>query len=793
MNVNLLTLENVCKYYTSKQSVVMGLTNINISFNRGEFVAITGESGSGKSTLAHVLGGILPYESGELLFEGRPTSHFDGTDYENYRRDHISFISQNYDILPGTSVLENVVSALRLSGLTKEDALWRAEEILQEVELWQLRRRRAAKLSSGQKQRLSIARALAKPAPILIADEPTGNLDPENSAKVIKLLAHAAKERLVILITHEFSEAAEHVTRHIVIQEGQISMDMPLRPASEVKEKPAPKRQRQKLSPQIAVLQLRSRPVWSTLVLLFFALTAFAVFAFLGTFIVNLDDTSTRIYDNSAFLNGDMERIVVLRADGENFTQEDYDRLTAIEYVASLERYGYIADIQYAWQKDVDFYFDYNRHVIDGGMTDEDVIIMEEVFRMYDRAPYLQTVPALPAGQTFLSAGCLPQNLWEVVLCGDESRIGEVITVYLKDRKNWGADAYVMLNATVVGVTDLGKGLYFHDDIGRTLTTELLGGELGNLLFPCDDLTDQQVRISMSLYEKLVRLKNYSINVLNINLLDPDKDQWTSEYTVELSTPHAQYMYDFAEYQQAYKFYTKALTAWENNGSQGDPPEEPVKPVYDGPPYLHEQTHPGMLEVSSNMFYTLTLEGSPQVSIMIEDYAYTERAIEAIQGLGYLALSPYQLGSATRNVAKEEARMQTLTVCILALLAVVGLQIIVLRALYSAQTDSYRTLSSMGLTCGMAKRSVWWQILLLTVLGQILGFGAILLCENRGVERIVDLMRYLPPAQFAILSAVHLAASLVSALWIAHSVSRQVYPMARRESDMEFEEEEAAA
>ena len=159
--------------------------------------------------------------------------------------------------------------------------------------------------------------------------------------------------------------------------------------------------------------------------------------------------------------------------------------------------------------------------------------------------------------------------------------------------------------------------------------------------------------------------------------------------------------------------------------------------------------------------------------------------------MGYLAMSPYQLGSALRNEAKAQERMQTLTVCILALLAVVGLQIIVLRALYSAQTDSYRTLSSMGLTCGSAKGSVWWQILLLTVLAQALGFGAILLCQNQGVERIVDMMRYLPPAQFAVLSAVHLAAAVVSAAWIARSVGKQVYPMSRRESDMHFEEEAA--
>ena len=119
--MELLNLQGLSKFYTTAQSVVVGLNNINLSFQSGEFVAITGESGSGKSTMAHVLGGILPYEGGELLYKGKPTSHYDAADWERYRRDNISFISQNYGILPGCSVLSNVVSALRLSGFSGKE------------------------------------------------------------------------------------------------------------------------------------------------------------------------------------------------------------------------------------------------------------------------------------------------------------------------------------------------------------------------------------------------------------------------------------------------------------------------------------------------------------------------------------------------------------------------------------------------------------------------------------------------------------------------------------------------
>ena len=131
----LLSLQNLCKYYTGS-NVVVGLNHLNVDFRAGEFVAITGESGSGKSTLAHVISGMLPYEGGEMLLSGNPTSHFDSGDWERYRREQISFISQNYGILPGSTVLGNVVSALRITGMEKTEAEQKAEELLKLVELY---------------------------------------------------------------------------------------------------------------------------------------------------------------------------------------------------------------------------------------------------------------------------------------------------------------------------------------------------------------------------------------------------------------------------------------------------------------------------------------------------------------------------------------------------------------------------------------------------------------------------------------------------------------------------------
>lgn len=722
----LLTLQNLYKYYTGAQSVVVGLNGLNLSFEAGEFVAVTGESGSGKSTLAHVLGGILPYESGELLLNDQPTSHYDGQDWERYRRDQISFISQSYGILPGSTVLGNVTSALRLAGLEPKAARREAEAILRRVELWELRSRRAARLSSGQKQRLSIARALAKPAPILLADEPTGNLDAENSAKIIALLAEAAKERLVILITHEFSEAEDHVTRHIVLQDGKVAADSRLRPAPAEVQLPARPGKPRRLGPYVAGLQLRSRPVWSVMMLCFFALTAFAVFAFLGTFIVALDDTSTRVYDNSAFRNGDRRRIVVVREDGADMTQSDLDTLLDLSHVVAAERYGYVRDFNYAWREDVDYRLNYDLENI-GDNVD---IIWTKVSSVLftNTAVYVQTVPVFAdESYRFLKSGRLPESMYEVVAAGDESLLGQTIPVYVQDRKNWSTSSYIYLEVTVVGITDYGSGLYFHDDLGRILTTNILNPNSA-VYGPAPDLEDGWFRY---VPDMLSRLPHQS-GVITIRNFNDDT--------------------------------------------------QPAKVEYHG---RQLSTFPGYLEISPGDFDRLMPDTwGDQIALTIEDYAYTDRVLKAVEEAGYVGLSPFRESSTEQNPTLAEQRMQTLRICLLALLAILLLQIFVLRAMFGMETESYRLLSNIGLNCRTAQASVFLQMLCFAVAGQLLGFGVLRLCARLGVERIISILRYLPPVYTALLSGVHLLACVLTALWMMRSLRRQVYPFAAMEPDL---------
>ena len=229
----LLRLQNIGKIYVSEGNVTVGIRGVNLSFEKGEFVAITGASGSGKSTLLNVLSGMDTYEEGELFIEEQPTSHYLQPDWEEYREKYISFIFQDYNIIDSFTVLQNVELAL----MTIPDPAKRrrrAMELIERVGLTKHVRHKGSQLSGGQKQRTVIARALAKDSPIILADEPTGNLDSETSKEIIELLREIAKDKLLIMVTHSFDQVEHVATRHIRVYDGAIESDRVLVPTETV-------------------------------------------------------------------------------------------------------------------------------------------------------------------------------------------------------------------------------------------------------------------------------------------------------------------------------------------------------------------------------------------------------------------------------------------------------------------------------------------------------------------------------------------------------------------------------
>ena len=221
----MLQLKNIVKNYAAGDNTVRALRGVSLQFRRNEFVSILGPSGCGKTTMLNIIGGLDRYTSGDLVIDGRSTREFKDRDWDAYRNHSIGFVFQSYNLIPHQSVLQNVELALTLSGVSRRERRIRAKQALEQVGLGDQLRKRPSQLSGGQMQRVAIARALVNNPEIILADEPTGALDTETSVQVMEILKQIAKDRLVIMVTHNPELADTYSTRIIRMLDGQITSD----------------------------------------------------------------------------------------------------------------------------------------------------------------------------------------------------------------------------------------------------------------------------------------------------------------------------------------------------------------------------------------------------------------------------------------------------------------------------------------------------------------------------------------------------------------------------------------
>ena len=221
----MLNLNNITKVYSSDDVVVTALKNINLKFRKNEFVAILGTSGSGKTTLLNIIGGLDKYTEGDLIINGKSTNEYSDNDWDMYRNHKVGFVFQSYNLIPHQNALANVELALTLSGVNKNARRKRAIDALEKVGLSDQLYKKPNQMSGGQTQRIAIARALVNNPDILLADEPTGALDSSTSIQIMDLLKEIAKDRLVIMVTHNPDLAKKYANRIINISDGEIVND----------------------------------------------------------------------------------------------------------------------------------------------------------------------------------------------------------------------------------------------------------------------------------------------------------------------------------------------------------------------------------------------------------------------------------------------------------------------------------------------------------------------------------------------------------------------------------------
>lgn len=330
----MLKLENVSKIYYNKGLIATGITKVNLELKLGEFVVITGESGSGKSTLLNVISGIDSYEEGEMYVNGKETSHYTEKDFEDYRRKYIANIFQSFNLINSYTVYQNIELVLLLNGDKKKDVKKKILDIIEQVGLTKFKNTKVSKLSGGQKQRVAIARAIVKETPIIVADEPTGNLDTKSATEVIKILKKVAKDKLVVVVTHNIEQVEEYATRIIKMHDGRMLQNTEIK---EVEEKTNIDECKYKNITIFNKYRLGIRNtfnIFSKFILLF-SVFLFMSIAFLAEYagFMQAEDESDNYGVSVGFKDNSDNRILVKKQDKTAFSQKDYENMKKIENI----------------------------------------------------------------------------------------------------------------------------------------------------------------------------------------------------------------------------------------------------------------------------------------------------------------------------------------------------------------------------------------------------------------------------------------------------------------------------
>lgn len=712
-----IKLQNISKYYYSETAVTQALQGINLEFRMGEFVAITGESGSGKSTLLRIISGMDTFDDGELYVDGQPTFQYDEDDWEEYRRTKIGFVFQDYSLIGHYTAKENIVSALLIMGVPEKEAGDKAIHYLERVGLSAQRDQRASKLSSGQKQRLSIARALAKDTDIIVADEPTGNLDSETGAQIVKLLRDLSQDHLVIMVTHNYEQVEKYVTRKVRLHDGSLILDvsenMDTNQKSEVSENTdtdqklevsenTDTEQKSEMSGNVdnnekttagkksesneerlhdrtigrifVRMNAVRQPEKIALFMGFFLAAAIVSFLFIGQLLMNADDIYTKKYSATSFARKDDKRISIRRKDQKFMTKKDIDRLTKMRHVVSVDQYDIVNDVNYYFEEGKDYRqeYGYNRMSTsnEGGLYDSQNV------EYVKKNQYMRSSSCLKKSD--LAKGSLPKKIDEVVLYDrGKYKVGDTITFFYTSDVLWSStENYIQRKMKVSGLLkNKDKQVYFSPEICTMLQSTVTGGkvfyeyaynqQLGKYqgqatLWPIvGDIVKKDNELCVSgAYEAAV----YRAEDNDLTLLDQSGLLHIDQYDKDMKSKDV-------------KQIENVETGEKINGCGAN-----------------------FAEVSQNIYEKYYRTDSRQASVYITSYAKMDHVLKALDKAGYEAVSTLRFGADEYDSDLVQERLRTIGVAVAILLVMMAAEILILRSIFKIQIKDQKILKFMGMS-----------------------------------------------------------------------------------------------
>ena len=787
----MLKLKRVSKFYSANGVVTSGFSKVSLDFDIGEFVAITGESGSGKSTLLNVISGLDSYEEGEMYINGIPTSGYGSEDMENYRKRYIGNIFQTFNLINNYTVYQNVEMVLLLSGYTRREARGRVNDIIERVGLKDFKRTKASKLSGGQKQRVAIARALAKETPIIVADEPTGNLDVASAADIIKLLAELAEDKLIIIVTHNYEQVEPYITRKITMHDGRVVEDEKFKKSEEVQKGAEAEAEAKAIEAKEArhdgmsfgnTLRLGTRNTFSLpakfLLLLFvFLFLCMGTFGSYSTFQSMKNSRLTDMVFSQIFSDAGPTRLVVTKADRGSFEEADYDKLSSIENVSRIERNDVMVDTLFECTSATQYEMKY---------SDDLEMYYWMLFKAKEAAPYEGT----------LVEGRMPENANEAILIfnDDDYYMNDMIETVM------GRQSYLSVNnrfggwdenareasVTVVGYgyyTDAEKEEYRQDSMyyeGKICMTEEGLKELESMAVAT--LFRMEGHANRTVFSIGGSYGGYSL--IPTDKLEPGHI-WIPE---EVGS-----MYKWGSY------YGKTLDITAKTMYHSNAGTYTIDAAYGLHNYQWllgyskwEEVPQGIYMNPADIKALYLTEGNHQTTVRIDETLHARETINAIEKAGYDVLYIYEAANQENAALRALVNLFRTGVLVVLLIVLFFISYFIIKLIFKSRNVYFSTVRMLGGSKAGCSGMLYVEMLIVFHLAFLASAGVLIAVKKglldhltgiggRIVESLHSLIFYVEYRDFAILYAVILMLTLLLALRYSGQMFKQTAMNAYKE------------
>lgn len=732
----MLKLKNVSKFYYSNGVIASGFSKINLELNMGEFVVITGESGSGKSTLLNVLSGLDTYEEGEMYINGEETSHYNEADFEEYRRKYVGNIFQNFNLINSYTVFQNVELALLLNGEKKKESKDRVMDIIRKVGLEDFANTKCAKLSGGQKQRVAIARALATETPIIVADEPTGNLDSKSAGEVVELLSEISKDKLVIIVTHNLEQVEQYATRLIKMHDGKILEDKVLQKPTTEDDKEG-RTFANITAGNRFMLGLRNAFNIPTKFVLIFAVFLFISFAVAGTYSAFQKmeyDEYTYGY-NQFFQDASDSRIVINKPDKSPITEEEFAAIEAMDNIKRVAKDDVLVDYTNSIS-DADYNYYFWGNFID--LKDFD-------------------------GE--LTAGRMPENPYEIILEGSKG------DYYLENDmesildKNYYLETYDANGERKEDKPMKVVGIYINGEAERYSSNKYYVGE--EVLEELRRMSDMERSTVMSVfdgntYQSMAGDPNFLITP-NDNV--PKGEAYVSTMANDFTTNGyavGKKMEISAKSIYSEDSLTVKVTKTYNKNNLKKLTGVEFKESGNGAVYINSQDYEHLIN-----------KGIFQSSVYVENVKELDNTVSQLKDMGFKTLAMRDsLANTGGGVMQMVSMMKTFMMAVL-IIALFFISYFIIKIVLKSRNAYYTTLRTLGASRKISKQLLDIELITIATLAYA-AFMAVITLVYTGVitqKALVALAGYLNPVNYVIMYVVLIAMSYM----ISHRFARKLF------------------